>query len=307
MQLNLSGKKVAIIIAMLAAFGMASSTSAAYNFFYVLGESIAISLFFYLFLELFLLKKIVVGVKARLFAFGLLIAIGVLGGYAKAAYEDYQGERMNAGIAAAMEDYLSGKQVSSEPFAAGDFGKLEKSLRLFLKKQSESLSRYQAEIQKTGILNILAPEQLNSDLDLRKAKLAIALSMPIVKKFSTDASRQDDLFREEIGSLQMNDQKKDEFLAGFDSGRQSQRSQSGHTSRERWWYLERASIGKIDKIISFLERTKGGWSVRDDSIYFTEARASREYDEMLVDLQRLVDEQDQITKTKTTDFNKLKK
>lgn len=300
MIVQLSAMKFAICVAMLAAFGMAVAAPATDNFPYLMGESTGRALIIYVFLELFSLRKIVGGaIKARIFSFGLLISIGVLGGYANSAYEDYQFERMKAGMAAAMGDYRAGKKVSPESFAAGDFGKLEQIVRLSLKTRSDLLLTYQAEIQKTGISNILSPEQLNIDRDLRKAKRAIALSMPIVEKFSFDAIRQGDLMREKIESIQVNDYDRDQMLAGFDAGYQSNGADS-----ERWWHLERNSMTKISDIVRFLERTNSKWTVQGGIIYFTEDRKLKEYNGMLLELQRIQDEQSKINNFQAQKFKR---
>lgn len=229
--------------------------------------------------------------------FSLLLVAGLAAGFSKNAYYDYQYSMMRKGIAEAVSDYRAGKAIGLEPLSWGDPGELEKVTRLSLKRDADFKARYEAEILKSGVADILSPQNLAADEDLVDTKLAIESAESIVQRFAADSRKQFEILENELSTLNISNSSKKAFLKGHYDTKSSKIK-----SNEYYWKLEISIIEHYKKIVTFLEKYKGSWSIKNKNIMFSDEEIYRKYSELIKELNSIYKEQDDLIKNEAILF-----
>lgn len=197
------------------------------------------------------------------------------------------------------------KQLDTTPTTKGEFGEMERFIKIFMNQIASQRNDYLLEIDAIGWGKILNPERLEEDRTLIESKIMIQKAKDIVEKYRDRTYTLLENARKDISSLNVSESSKREMANGFDKGMVKSRAQI-----DKLWNLEAKTIAEFENIVTLLSARRGAWIVENGQILFTSDDDLSTFNSYVASIQDLVSEQEAIQKQNVQDvnnnFNKLK-
>lgn len=150
------------------------------------------------------------------------------------------------------------------PKANGEFGEVERYIKVFMNKLIAQRNDYLRELDAIGWDNILDLSRVSQDRNLTESKMKIKKANDIVRKYKSQMYTLIDNTRNDIKNLNINESSKGNILHSFDKGVADSRAQI-----DSMWDLESKTISEFEKIFSLLAARKGAWVIQNGQILFT--------------------------------------
>lgn len=198
-----------------------------------------------------------------------------------------QASLMAKGIAESLQQLKSGTSAPVSTRASGQYGELERVVRIFMRDLGSLQQEYRAELKAAGWFEVLDAKRLSADTGLAESRKRIGLARTIVEKCRQRIEQRKRELRLEVDGLKVSEELKKGFLDAFDS---SGNSPSGEA---HIWELEVQVVDDIEAMIDFLGSFKG-WSESEGSLVFETQEQVDRFDELLESIQATTKRQEQL-------------
>ncbi len=151
---------------------------------------------------------------------------------------------------------------AAAPVAKGEFGEVEKFMKVFMAELVSQRNDYQKEFEAIGWNSILDLHRIEEDANLSESRMIISKARMIVKSYKL---KTDDLMggvKKNIDNLAISSRLKDEIIYGFDHNIVRARKQI-----DAVWCCEESKIKGFENIIELLATSKN-WSVKGGKMLF---------------------------------------
>jgi len=173
----------------------------------------------------------------------------------------------NAAIAQGTEETIaSAQQIESTETtqkAKDEFGEIERFIKTFMNKAASQQHDYSLELDAIGWGSIFDFDRIKQDQNLIESKILIQKAKNIVKKYKDQSRALMSSAKNDINSLNISEDMKDEMLRGFEETQSDAQSQM-----DAFYDLESKIISEAESIMKLLSERKGLWEIKDGNIFF---------------------------------------
>lgn len=170
---------------------------------------------------------------------------------------------------------------ATEPTAEGDYGKIQIVFREYVNKSVQLRNNYIKELQDIGWFEILNPERLKKDVDLKNSKDMVNKITEAFDNYSNQMLMTMSVMVASVKDLDIDEFAKENVLKGID------KANKNGSKIEMSLSLEKESINEVAELINFLDAKPDAWVVEDSQLKFYKEADLKEFNSHLLAIEQI--------------------